>query len=295
MANEPEQRPVLQIDSRVSRTFDWLDGVWHAPNTRRLTAKLLIASFLVSIALIELARLGALTHVFGHRMPTNHFHAISWTMTLLLIVEVLDLVFSLAASVSRAIGKQLEIFSLVLLRKTFDELSQFPEPISVVGHEDALWRMGAEAGGALLVFAVLIVDARFQRRRPLLTAEAEVRSFVAAKKLICLVLLAAFVAIGAFAGIQSLPRPDGEGTLSLRFFELFYTMLVFADLLVVLASLSATFAYPIVFRNFGYAAVTVGLRMALAAEPPLNAAVGVGAALFALAVSFAFSAYPRRS
>lgn len=277
-----------------ARLFDALEHRWKTALTRRVLARCLTAAFLVSVILIELSRLGWLPHILGHPMPTNHFHAISWTVTLLLIVEVLDLVFGLAGSVSRAIGKQLEIFSLVLLRKTFDELPRFPEPIVVEGHWQALERMGVQAGGALAVFAILIVFYRIQKRKPLSSDATDVASFIAFKKLLCLVLLAAFCFIGAVAGVQSLTLADADSTLSLRFFELFYTILVFADVLVVLASLSATLDYPVVFRNFGYAVVTICLRLALAAEPYLNALIGTIAAAFALAISFAYVlAWPR--
>ncbi len=221
-------------------------------------------------------------------MPTNHFHAISWTVTFLLVIEVLDLVFGLADSVSRTIGKQLEIFSLVLLRKTFDELPKFPEPLIVEGHVDALWRMGSQTGGALLVFGLLLVYYSLEQRRPAAPDRTDIAGFIAFKKVVCLVLLAAFTVIGAVAGIQSVTLVDPDATLSLRFFELFYTILVFADVLLVLASLSTDESYGIVFRNFGYAVVTVTLRLALAAEPHLNAILGVLAAGVALAIAWLF-------
>jgi hypothetical protein len=75
---------------------------------------------------IELARLELMPRVLGILMPTNHLYAIDWVMTLLLIVETLDLVFALARSTANALGKQLEIVSLVVLRKAFDELPNFP-------------------------------------------------------------------------------------------------------------------------------------------------------------------------
>ena len=110
------------MSSWHEKLFEALRGRWEAPRTRRLIGWALTASFFVSIVCIELSRQGWMPTVLGQPLPTNHLAAISWVFTLLLIVEVLDLIFSLAESIANALGKQLEIFSLILVRKTFDEL-----------------------------------------------------------------------------------------------------------------------------------------------------------------------------
>ena len=45
------------------------------------------------------------------------------------------------------------------------------------------------------------------------------------------------------------------------FFEQFYTVLIFADILVVLLALRHSFAYDLVLRNSGFAAATVLIRL----------------------------------
>lgn len=247
-------------------------------------------AFLTSLVLIELARLELMPSVFGFRMPTNHLHAISWVMTLLLIAEILDLVFALAASVANALGKQLEIVSLVLLRKAFDELPNFPEPVTVAGHLHSVWAMAGQAGGALVMFALLMVFHKMQRHEATFRDARQLSDFIDLKKLVSLLLLLAFVVVGCLAGVDSLTLPTGEGRLSLRFFEGFFTLLIFADILIALASIAADRGYRVVFRNFGFALVTVVLRLGLAAEPGVNSLLGCGAGLLAVAISWAFTA-----
>ena len=62
----------------------------------------------------------------------------------------------------------------------------------------------------------------------------------------------------------------------------FFTVLIFADVVIVLASLGSTRTHSVIFRNFAFAAVTVFLRLALSAGPYTNSILGVGAALFAV-------------
>lgn len=269
-----------------ARLFDGLLERWESPTARRASAWVLVGAFFVSILCIELARLGVLPRLFGQPLPTNHLAAISWVFTILLIIEVLDLIFGLAASVANALGKQLEIFSLILLRKAFDELPHLPEPIAVRGQLDAVLTMGAELAGALVIFALLVPYYRIQRHQPISTNADDVRRFASLKKLVCLFLLGAFLLTGAFFGIGTLTVSKPGEQLSLDFFEVFYTVLVFADVLIVLASMTVTREYRIVFRNFSFAAVTVFLRLALSAEAYLNSILGVATALFALAAAF---------
>ncbi|MEM9382933.1 MAG: hypothetical protein AAGB93_23495 [Planctomycetota bacterium] len=270
------------------RLFDDLLERWESPATRRLIAWVLVVAFFGSVLAIELARLGVLPTVLGRPLPTNHLAAISWVFTILLIVEVLDLVFSLAESVANALGKQLEIFSLILVRKTFDELAKLPEPIDVHGAGKVLMEMGALAGSALVVFVLLVLYYRLQRHRPISKDPRDVARFLSFKKGVCLGLLVAFAVTGAFFGLGTVTVEEAGATLSLDFFIVFYTVLVFSDVLLVLASLIVTREYRIVFRNFLFAVVTVFLRLALSADPFPKALIGVATALFALAAAWAF-------
>ena len=270
------------------RIFEALRARWESPRTRRAIGWALTASFFVSIVCIELARQGWMPTVLGQPLPTNHLAAISWVFTLLLIVEVLDLIFSLAESIANALGKQLEIFSLILVRKTFDELARLPEPIDIGGATEVLLEMGALAVSALIVFVALTLYYRLQRHRPISTDAADVAHFVSLKKAVCLGLLLAFVVTGALFGFSSLTVDAPAQALSLDFFVVFFTVLVFSDVLLVLASLTVTREYRVVFRNFTFAVVTVFLRIALVADPYPKSILGAATALFALAAAWAF-------
>jgi len=270
------------------RIFEALNDRWHRPRTRRTIGWSLTLSFFVAILCIEAARRGWLPEILGKPLPTNHLAAIAWVFTLLLIVEILDLIFSLAQSVANALGKQLEIFSLILLRKTFDELAKLPEPIDIEGATAVLLEMGALAGGALAVFVLVVLYYRVQRHSPISVDSADVAQFVSFKKGVCLLLLFAFVVTGVMFGFRSLTLDQPNAPLPLDFFVVFFTVLVFTDVLLVLASSQVTREYRIVFRNFAFAVVTVFLRIALVAPPYPKAILGVSAALFALAAAWAF-------
>ena len=81
-----------------------------------------------------------------------------------------------------------------------------------------------------------------------------------------------------FAG---LPHPD--------FFPVFYTLLIFTDILVVLISQCFRPSFQAVFRNSGYALCTLFIRLALAAPPMYDVALGVVAGSFAITLTLVWT------
>lgn len=273
------------LSESVTRLFDRLAQWWESHDQQRAAGSLLIGSYVVALLAIEAGRRGLLPMALARLVPANHFYAVDVAFTLLLVLEVVGLVFGLASSVAQSLGIQFEIFSLILLRQTFKEFTHFTEPIAWAEVQASLLHMSADALGAVLVFAVLAWYYRLQRHQPITTLD-ERASFVAAKKAIALMLLAVLVGIGA----DDLWHWASDGVVY-PFFEVFYTVLIFSDVLIVLLSLRYSSTYNVVFRNSGFAVATVFLRLAMTAPPVVNAALGVGAVLLACALTLAYNAF----
>jgi hypothetical protein len=257
--------------------FDRIDAFWESARMRRAVAGVLVAGFLAALAIADAAQRGWLPAPLRMRVPHGHFYAVEIALWLLLSWEVVGLVLGLARSVSSAAGKQFEIFSLILLRHSFEEFAHFGEPLAWAEVQPAVGRMLANGFGALLIFVVLGFYYRAQRHLPLSGDLRDRERFIAAKKMMALVLVAIFASLAVRAALSG-----GHG-----FFESFYVVLVFADILVVLLSLRYSSAYQVVFRNSGLAVATVLLRLALSAPPYWSAALGLAAAVFALGLALA--------
>ena len=172
------------------------------------------------------------------------------------------------------------------MRQTFKELTTFNEPVDWSEVRDSIGRMASDSLGALAVFAALWLFYRLQRHRPITNDAEEREHFVATKKRVALLLLACFGAIAAHDVHQVLGGGSGY-----NFFVAFYTLLIFSDILLVLVSLRYSSTYPVVFRNSGFAAATVFLRLALTAPPYLNAAIGLASALFICGLTAVYNRY----
>lgn len=270
----------------VTRAFDRLQAAWFRPGTQRTLGVLLVAAFLAALVAIELRRQGLLPPAWRAALPPSHFYAVHLAFTFLLFIEIVGLALSLAQSVANSVGKHFEIFALILLRKSFEQLATLTEPVSWDQIRPAILNMVGDAGGALLIFVVLGLYYRAQRHAPITDDLEERTGFVALKKAIALLLLASFAGIALHAG----------GTFfstgrTYSFFAAAYTVLIFSDVLIVLISLRCNAEFRVAFRYFGFAVATLLVRLALTAPPPIDAALGVGAAAFAWGLTLAYNAF----
>ena len=270
---------------RLTFIFDPLHHFWEHERMHRRFALGLIVVFLAAMAGIELNRNGLLPASLAAHTPTNHFHAVNLAFTLVLILEVVSLIFTLPCSFSKSVGKQFEILTLILLRDAFKELSHFSEPITVGADLTPVYHILGYGFGALAVFALLGVYYRVQpAKKQDMGMPHDLFRFVAAKKGIALLLLGTFVTLGLgnlYNKLAGLPHVD--------FFPVFYTLLIFTDILVVLISQCFRPSFHAVFRNSGYALSTLFIRLALAAPPMYDVVLGLVAVLFAIALTLAWT------
>jgi len=263
---------------KINYIFDPLQHIWEHEKMHRKISFALVIFFLTSLVSIELNRQNLLPGRLSTFIPRNHFYAVQAAFTVVLVLEVISLIFTIPCSFSRSVGKQFEILSLILMRNAFKELTGFSEPVSFEGNSQAIFNILSDGFGALLIFVLLgfyyIVQTHIQddKMKPV-----DLYSFVAAKKGIAVLLLLTFTFMGiqsALAAIRGVNHTD--------FLHSFYTILILTDILVVLFSQCYQPSFYAVFRNSGYALSTLIIRLALAAPPFYNVLLGLAAAFFAI-------------
>lgn len=268
------------ISHTLCNFYDTLQTAWSRPTSERRIGLVLLWIYLLILAAVELRRLGYYPNWLPE-LPASHFYSIQVAFTLILALEVISLIFIIPASISRSIGKQLEILTLILLRNAFKELSILPEPVSVNMNDFShVLNIAISSLGALGVFLCLGLYRRIMSARPLLTNDSDKERYILSKKILALCLLVVFIAIGIYdiylykEGIRS------------EFFETVYTSLIFADIALVLISQRYMPCYFAVFRNSGLVIGTLMMRLSLSAPPWLSAAIAVFAALYVVGLTW---------
>ena len=270
----------------ATNLFDPLHSFWEHPKTRRVVAVTQVVAFLVGILGIECNIRGLLPPALARVTPASHFYAINLAFTLVLVQEVVDLIFVLPCSVTKSLGKQFEILSLILLRDAFKELVHMHEPVIMADSINVVLPMLCDGLGALFVFIGLGFYYRRHRRRAKGPTGPWLYPFVAFKKFLAFVLLFFFLSFGLWVAWQS--ALDGHPH---TFFPVFYTVLIFSDILIVLLSHTYQPAFQSVFRNSGYALATLLIRFALGAPAYYAPALGVAAMAFAFGVAVGCDAF----
>ncbi len=289
LAPRASPRYLGRVLGPAARAYDAVERAWERPSTQHALGLGLVAAFLAALVAVECGRRGWLPGAVEGAIPHSHFWAVDVAFSLLLVLELVALVLALARSVGSSVAKQFELLALILLRKAILEVAHVGEPIAWTGAAAHVPVALADMVGALAVFVLAEAHSRVQRHRAIATGEDQA-AFVASKKVVALALLAA-LAVGVVEAATHLPvaHPPGTGGAGApSFFEVCFTVLIFTDVLLVLLSLAASADHRVVFRNSAYAASTLMIRLALTAPPYVNAAIAVGAAAYALAVSVAY-------
>ena len=275
---------ILNIGTRL---FDAFRRFWHRESTHKSVSALLLLIFLASLAVIEFNRQGWLPASLAARLPTSHYMAINLAFLLVLIMEILGMIFALPGSMSRALGKQFEILALIFLRNAFKELSVLPEPISLSHHNEVLWHILSYGFGAIAIFALLgVYTAMLKKLDKVLLPGPSLDRFIAAKKNVALCMVVVFCAMGLYnIGLKIAGHPG------FHFFQSFYTVLIFSDILMVLLAQTFLPQFPAVFRNSGYALATLLIRLSLTAPAYIDVLVGLSSVLLAVCLTLVYNKF----
>lgn len=257
--------------------FDRLDEQWESPRTSRIISNLVIGFFLIGMLI-------AFFDYLGFAIPfqkISPFFAIELAFNVLLIFEVLGLIFLIPKSVADAVGKQFEIISLLLLRDAFKEFGHYLgdlnwEPEFLL----ELLPIVSDAFGAILVFLITGIFYRMQRHQRITQSYEEQIKFMSIKKLISIYLTLIFILLGIFALIST--YQDNHIVFSIK---TFYTLLIFADVFILLFSLRYTTKYYNLFRYSSFALATIFLRLTLSAPAFYNVLLALIAGLMVLGVT----------
>lgn len=268
----------------LTHVYDAIHHFWQHPRTRRGMAAGIFFVYLAGLFGIEANRQGWLPPWMAQITPLNHFQAIHLAFTLILGMEVIELILTIAGSLSKSLGKQFEVMALILLRDAFKELSHLPEPVNLTAGIGPVIHIASAGTGALCIFICLGFYYQWRTHQNYITDPDERMRYVMSKKLISLGLIALFVGI-ALRDLAVFSRTGAD----MAFFETIYTVLIFADIALVLISQRFMPSFHAVFRNSGFVIGTLIMRLSLSAPWPWDIAASLFAALFVLALTWATS------
>ena len=188
--------------------------------------------------------------------------------SILLAYEVYQLIRAIPESFSTAVGKQFEIVTLLVVRDIFKRLSE----IEFNGD----WTVDSELKLVVIecfTFLILFTTSLIYRANSSSEAKSDstdigLSNFVANKQKIALFLLGTYVIMAAFSFTNwAISVSEGDGSVTREIFFLdFFTVLILADILILLISYGYSTDFTNLARNTGFILSTVVLRVAIGAS-----------------------------
>lgn len=283
------------LDRQYRRTFtdDNVERVDH------FTLAAAAIGFAIHLGLIALAQTLSNPPYWISVFDGSFLSAIYTPFSFILFYEVFALILSIPRSFTSSVGIQLQIISLIIIRRIFGDIGHLDQISTLTLDQKWVRLLGFDMLAAIGMFFGVVLYSRVSKWVPETQEFQDIASFVQLKRGITfllatlLIILAAFTLSGylstAFASLQAAePIPLNENIV---FYKDMFTVMVFADVAILLASLIYSHRFELVFRNAGFVISTILIRLSLSIPRPLDLLFVAAAFVFSISILVGYGLY----
>lgn len=258
-----------------------------------------VLGFSLHLMLIGVAKLGFGPDRLLELAGPGFFTALYTPFSFILVYEVFVLILALSKSFTSSIGVLYQIIALIFVRRIFGDIGHVED----VGkwslqNEWVRWLL-FDMAGALTLFLLVTIFLHISKGAHDNDYGEAIQNFIHIKKTITLFVAFLSFAIGiynlsysALKVLLHVSHGDGLGfEIDFVFYKNLFTLLVFADVLVLLAGYRYSDEFSLIFRNVGFVISTVLLRLSMSVPRPRDVAVAVISFLFGICVLLIFRYY----
>ncbi|MGB2398364.1 MAG: hypothetical protein ACPH63_06610 [Flavobacteriaceae bacterium] len=276
----------------IRSNFNALFALVFAPKVQKQIENTILIlaglGFLIHLALIGLKSQGiALFSPLFPELLNDPISAIYTPFSLILIYEVYLLLFYLPRSFTSCVSKQFEIISLIVIRKIFKDIPQM-DLIDNWILSDHNIELAVDLLGFLFLFFLIYLFNKNKQRLPKKPEEdPTLLRFISSKKIVSVSLffVLSLMSISTFVKwVGDVISRQTIGELDSLFFNQFFTLLILADVVILLISFRYTEEYSKLIRNTGFIIATILIRLSFAAEGFLSMILILTGVSFALLI-----------
>jgi hypothetical protein len=275
------------IDKLYARVFSDL----NKKKFEKVTLYLSIVGFLLHLMLIYAKKLGLLVVSFDTPLLDSPISAIYTPFTIILIYEIYLLVLNLPRSFTTSVSKQFEIISLILIRRIFADIPKVDLSADWFSTKENLELIYNILGVLILYYLIFLFNkARHKLEKKPLTEI--ISKFVTSKKGVSLVLLFVLIVLSftsAYNWGKELLLNDSSGDINSVFYNEFFSVLILADVLILLLSFQYTERYSQIVRNTGFIISTVLIRLSFGVTGLANISLVVSSVVFGLIILWVYN------
>ncbi len=263
--------------------------------SERVILSIAIVSFIIHLAIIYLVNWGVITLNAPSDLIGNPIAAIYTPFSFILLYEVYLLIYYLPKSFSIYISKQYEIITLIVIRRLFKDLSNLtlsPDWFTIKYDLQFTYDLVT----AIVLFFLIYLFYRQSKTRYAHVVnredhDAALNRFIKIKKALATFLVPVFIGLSIYSFVHwalgSLYEAESTAETSFNninniFFEEFFNILIFSDVLLLLSSFFLTDEFHKVVRNSGFVISTILIRISFVTTGLLNNVLIVCAVIFGL-------------
>lgn len=231
--------------------------------------------------------------IVGPDLFSNPISALYTPFSFILVYEAFLLIYYIPRSFTTAVGKQYQIMSLIVIRKIFKDI-----PLVDL---NANWLENAnnqqlifDLLGVLIIFFLIYLFKVTKERLPIKPVSEKLDRFIASKKLVSIVLMPILFSICIISFVNwyngVFIEESFNENLNNLFFNEFFTILILADVFILLLSFQYTERYSQLIRNTGFIISTILLRLSFSVSGLTSILLIISGIVFGLLILLIYNA-----
>ena len=256
----------------------------------RVTLWLSIIGFITHLLLIFSKRFELFHTPFEARLLDDPISAIYTPFSIILVYEIYLLIMYLPRSFTTAVSKQFEIISLILIRRIFGDIPKIELDVNWIENV-ANRQLIYDLVGVLVLYFLIYQFNKHQNKITKKELSISLKRFVSSKRAVSLILLPVLIFTSiytAFTWISGLFLASMKESIlpdiNSVFYNEFFTILILADVFILLLSFQYTERYSQLIRNTGFVICTILIRLSFGTYGLTNILLIISSVLFGLLI-----------
>ena len=252
----------------------------------RATLWFSMIGFIIHLFLIYAKKYEWFKIPFESSLLIDPISAIYTPFSIILIYEIYLLVVNLPRSFTTSVSKQFEIISLILIRRIFADIPKINLEANWLSTQENI-QLIYDVLGVLIIFFLIFLFNKARSRLPKKPINPNIQSFVASKKIVSLILLPILIItsfISIYQWIYGLFYLKITSDINSIFYNEFFTILILADVLILLLSFQYTERYSQLIRNTGFVICTILIRLSFGVSGLTNVLLIISSVAFGLVI-----------
>lgn len=296
----------MTLSNHLEKFYQRLLSKKTKEKSERVVLWIALVSFIIHLLVIGLIHFDIITVNEPSNLLKNPIAAIYTPFSFILVYEVYLLIYYLPKSTSTYISKQYEIIALIIIRRLFKDLSDLSLSSNWFNIKNDLQFTYDLLASVLLFYLIYLFH--IERTRVYRTVKMSIHhsksieKFINAKKWMATALVPMLLILGIYSFLNwsiGIFLPLEENAISFKninyiFFDQFFSILIIADVILLLVSFFHTDEFHKVIRNSGFIISTILIRISFSVDGIINNLLIVSAVLFGLSIILIHNKFEKR-